>query len=226
MEKNTGRSINEKLKSTLKSAAAAVDKIQSSSLLDMYKKPPTRKESGKTNITEFTGKAGVYFIVEETMGSNGKVKSAEIVYVGMSSYDLYKTVSRHFQKWNDRDQRNRISYKKRIVEGSHNYKIAIIQTSPKTAKLAEKELILLYAPRDNKEKLAFYDQASDIDVLTSFLKELARFLGNRRHKIITMLQNAKKYGSKMPTEKRKLLTNKVREITMQIKATGFNNYAA
>lgn len=216
---------NELLKKSKKAVEATVDKIQSAHLVPMYSKKPTRQESGKTNVAGVKGRAGIYFIVEETINENGRKTGEEIVYVGMSSYDLYKTVTRHFQTWNDRDQVNRISYKSRIVRKTHNYQIAAIVTSPTTAKLVEKELILMYAPRDNKQKLAFYEQASDIEVITSFLKELARTLGNRRNKLITMIGNAKKYGSKLPNDKRKKLQEEVKLLSMQIKATGFSNYA-
>jgi hypothetical protein len=210
----------QKLKATQSAAKKAVDKIMAAVTVDMYERKPTRETSGKTNITPYQSKAGIYFIIEQTI-INGKIKGEEVVYVGMSSYDLYKTVTRHFQTWNDRDQRNRISYKSRIAKGTHNYQVGILQTSPTTAKLAEKELILLFAPRDNKEKLAFFEQASDLQVLEMFLKELARLLGNRRSKIINILSNAKKYGSKMPTAKRKMLQQEVKLLSDSIKATGY-----
>lgn len=210
----------QQLKATQAAAKKAVDKVISAITVDMYSRKPTRETSGKTNISPYTGKAGIYFIIEQTI-TNGKVKDEEVVYVGMSSYDLYKTVTRHFQTWNDRDQRNRISYKSRIAKGTHNYQVGILQTSPTTAKLAEKELILLFAPRDNKEKLAFFEQASDLQVLEMFLKELARLLGNRKSKIITILSNAKKYGSKLANDKRKKLQQEVKLLSMQIKATGY-----
>jgi predicted GIY-YIG superfamily endonuclease len=68
----------------------------------------------------------------------------EILYIGYSGTDLYKTMYRHFQKWDDWSQ-VRVEYK-----NTNNLKIDIILTSTKLeASRLEKALIIKYKPKDN-----------------------------------------------------------------------------
>jgi len=78
-------------------------------------------------------------------------KNNEIVYVGYSGSNLYKTLTRHFQSWEDRKQ-TRITYSK-----SENIKARVIltTTAQQAAKL-EKALILKYKPTDNPNKYEQY----------------------------------------------------------------------
>lgn len=78
-------------------------------------------------------------------------KGNEIKYIGYSGSNLYKTLTRHFQSWQDRTQ-IRITYSK-----SENIKARIIYTPTATqaAKL-EKALILKYKPSDNPNKYEQY----------------------------------------------------------------------
>lgn len=87
-----------------------------------------------------SGQSGVYIIKS---GSN-------IVYVGYSASNLYKTFTRHFQSWEDRQIR--ITYKNRSAD---NYTARIIFCGPIKAKKLEMALVIKYKPRDNPNK---YDQ--------------------------------------------------------------------
>lgn len=56
------------------------------------KKVLVYNKDGSTNVASVIGKAGVYIIYND---------ENKIQYVGHSRSDLYKTLTRHFQKWND-----------------------------------------------------------------------------------------------------------------------------
>ena len=62
----------------------------------VYSKTPTRAKYGKTNIRPLSNRKGVYIIRE-----NDKV-----VYIGNSNNCIYRTIMRHFYKWNDRAQKD------------------------------------------------------------------------------------------------------------------------
>ena len=90
---------------------------------------------GKPNLKVLSAsikQSGVYFI---------KDTQDKIVYVGYSATNLYKTIYRHFQEWNDKKQR-RFVYPR-------TYKVRIIFTTPTRAALLEKYLITKMEPRDN-----------------------------------------------------------------------------
>jgi excinuclease UvrABC nuclease subunit len=98
----------------------------------------------KTNLDFLCSKchnSGVYFIKSN--------KTDEVIYIGYSAANLYKTVYRHFQKWHDKDQ-------ERIVYNKTGYSIRIILTSPARAALLEKYLIQKFKPRDNELKYNNY----------------------------------------------------------------------
>ncbi len=84
---------------------------------------------------------GIYFI---------KNTAGEIVYIGYSSYNTEKTLFRHFQDWNDRQQ-ERITY-----DGRRNYKARIISSTAARAAAVEKMLILKHRPKDNPMKYKAY----------------------------------------------------------------------
>jgi excinuclease UvrABC nuclease subunit len=95
---------------------------------------PYNKE-GKANFPA-RNKSGVYLIY----------KGETLTYIGHSKSDLYKTMYRHFQSWNDRTQ-IRVSYKQ-----DSQYKVRVIYCSPTNAVKLEKALIVKYKPKDNPEK--------------------------------------------------------------------------
>jgi hypothetical protein len=72
-------------------------------------------------------------------------KTGNIIYVGYSSNNLYRTLYRHFQQWNDRQQN-------RFVYGKNNYFVRVVPTTATRAESLEQALIRKYNPRDNKNK--------------------------------------------------------------------------
>lgn len=103
---------------------------------EKYKNIKPYNEKGKPTFKKRNVK-GVYII------RNKK----DILYIGYSGSDLYKTMYRHFQKWNDKSQ-IRVEYK-----NINNLKIDIILTSTKLqASRLEKALIIKYKPKDNPEQ--------------------------------------------------------------------------
>ena len=99
-------------------------------------------ENGRTNLLFATGKAGVYIIQEKG--------SSKPSYIGYSGTNLYKTVLRHFQEWEDKRQ-VRVSYRRK-----HDYQVRIIITTPARAEKLERALIIKYQPKDNPDKLRLY----------------------------------------------------------------------
>jgi len=102
------------------------------------------KKNGKTNFPETSKKTGVYLIK----------KNDKIIYIGYFAYDLYKTIYRHFQEWNDKDQPTRITYKNQLSR--ENFTIRVVYCSNKRAAALEKALILKHLPKDNKIKYTEY----------------------------------------------------------------------
>lgn len=96
------------------------------------------KEQGKSNLYFTKGKSGVYVIKEK----------GEIVYVGNSGSNLYKTITRHFQNWDDPTQA-RITY---VDKNLSNYTIMIVFCNKEKAERLERGLICKLQPRDNAQK--------------------------------------------------------------------------
>jgi len=120
-----------------------IGRMNASRFIPVFKQLPN--EGGtKYNLGFTKGKSGAYIIKE-----NGK-----IVYVGYSTCDLYKTITRHFQSWNHPHQRvvtyaNSINY--------NRYTIRVVFSSPTKAFKLERALIAKYRPRDNFEVLDLLD---------------------------------------------------------------------
>ena len=109
-------------------------------------KPPYRK-NGKTAFPESQKKKGVYIIKID----------GKIAYIGMSGYNLYKTLYRHFQSWNDKTQK-RISYVD-LLNSKSKILVRIIYTNTVSqAANLERALILKYKPTDNPDKLELFDE--------------------------------------------------------------------
>jgi hypothetical protein len=79
---------------------------------------------------------GIYFIKSK--------RSKKIIYVGSSETQLYKTIYRHFQIWND--NRPRITY------GKNGYLIKVILTTSNKYDLIEQFYINKLKPRDCMNK--------------------------------------------------------------------------
>lgn len=126
-----------------------------------YFKPYKKPQSTNLKFTE--GKSGVYLIKRK-----GDTKP---VYVGMSGSNLYKTITRHFQSWEDpRQVRVTYSQKSDIV-------IRVILTTPKQAERLEKYLVLKYKPEDNPNKYENYQlDAFDKVVVNSYSNVLTSLI--------------------------------------------------
>lgn len=96
---------------------------------------------GLTTLRVTWERSGVYKIFE-----NGK-----IVYIGYSAKNLYKTMYRHFQEWNHRDQPV-ITY----AGSKKKYKVQVTLCSPGRAQALERALIVRLKPRDNPNKYTNY----------------------------------------------------------------------
>lgn len=88
-------------------------------------------------LKKFKNKSGVYLIRNK--------KTKKIIYIGYSETQLYFTLYRHFQSWNDKAQ-------ERFVYDRKNHEVALILTTPKKAALIEAVLINRHKPKDNKLK--------------------------------------------------------------------------
>jgi hypothetical protein len=100
--------------------------------------------NGKVNpglIRSSVKKPGVYLIKV-----NGNLK-----YIGYSSTNVYKTLTRHFQSWEDPRQ-VRVTYPR----ASYVTARVIYTTNGGQAARLEKALIIKYKPEDNPNKYANY----------------------------------------------------------------------
>ena len=103
-----------------------------------FKKP--YRNDGKTNFRESSKQSGVYIIADK--------KSKELLYVGYSTYDLYKTMYRHFQAW----PRSKSNWQYRAVFDREKCLVRIVYLSPGRSIKLERALILKHQPPYNKEK--------------------------------------------------------------------------
>lgn len=83
-------------------------------------------------------KTGVYFIRDK--------QSQKIKYVGFSGNNLYRTIYRHFQKWEDGQ------YRATFNKNSKSYQLQIIFCSPKQAQRLEEYFIKKYKERGEADK--------------------------------------------------------------------------
>jgi excinuclease UvrABC nuclease subunit len=100
-------------------------------------------KQGKTNFPE-RERPGVYLI--KNLPEN------EIVYVGYSGNNLYRTMYRHFQQWSHSEQPVVTYANKNLAD----YVCRVIYCTPKQAATLEEMLILKHKPKDNPQKLDFY----------------------------------------------------------------------
>ena len=123
----------------------------------MKKFKPVRESGNKFSsyIRALKGKSGVYII--------RKARGSKYIYIGQSSSNLYKTITRHFQSWDDPRQ-VRTSY----LDSGGQYLFKSVLLSPARALKLEKALIIKHRPLDNPNKLDFYE----LNDLTSKEKSL------------------------------------------------------
>lgn len=95
-------------------------------------------ERGKVNplIRKARNGCGAYIIK----------KGNEILYVGHSASQLYKTIIRHFQAWGE--NQTRVTYPQ-----SSKYKVRIVRTTCAKATKLESAIIAKYQPKDNPRKV-------------------------------------------------------------------------
>jgi hypothetical protein len=127
--------------------------------------PPYASE-GKTNLSFCSGKSGVYIIK----------KGTQIVYIGYSESNLYKTITRHFQSWKDSSQ-VRVTYPQIGVT------IRVVITTPARAAALERALIVKHRPADNPNKLNNYLPNKQDDQVNEWYDEEEAF-GVSKAKII------------------------------------------
>lgn len=139
-------------------------KIYISSIGAIYKQrakePYKKNKTGLRDKAVFNlrGKAGVYMIYD---------KNSTLRYVGFSGYDVYKTMYRHFQSWNDPRQ-IRVTYPR---FGGYKVRLIYCSTAKQAAKL-EKALILKYSPPDNPNKYELDEmQPAEQKALREYLEE-------------------------------------------------------
>ena len=114
------------------------------------------------HIIEVNGKSGVYIV--------RKKGNKKFSYIGFSASNLYKTILRHFQSWNDPTQR-RVTYPK------NGYEVKVLKASINRAAAWEKFLIIKFKPKDNETKLEMYTTAEKTQFtkgLTDFEKEFGK----------------------------------------------------
>ena len=109
--------------------------------------------TGKTINLKSTG-CGVYIIK----------KGDRVLYVGMSSKDVSRTLYRHFQTWTD----NRSSYTKkneayeRVTYKGENLNLFLVKViycpTPREANILEQLLLKKFRPRDNEMKTYLFDK--------------------------------------------------------------------
>jgi len=100
---------------------------------------PPYDAKGNTNFPK-RGVPGVYLIY----------KNSKLRYIGFSATNVYRTMYRHFQTWNDNTQ-VRVTYKQLT-----GILVRVIYCSPTNAAKIERALIVKYRPQDNPEKLNNY----------------------------------------------------------------------
>lgn len=116
----------------------------------MLRRTPWREPYTDDGRTTFPvrNRPGVYLIRRASFFGGEPV-----LYIGHSRTDVYKTMYRHFQTWNDstRSQARRMVYS----GSAHEVRIIWTRTAQQAAEL-EAALILRLEPRDNPNKLQDY----------------------------------------------------------------------
>ena len=112
------------------------------------------------------GVAGVYLIYD----------NEELVYVGYSGNNLYRTLYHHFTQWNDNKQYRAIYSEKHVV------RVVYCKTAAQAANL-EKALIIKFQPRDNEQKYSEYttepkEDRALVEFLDSDVQPIVEYKGD------------------------------------------------
>ena len=106
------------------------------------------------------GKTGIYIIRENN----------QIVYIGYSAKNLYRTLYRHFQGWNHPFQQV-VTYNNSL--NSNKYTVSVTLCPPKMAERLERILVIKHKPRDNENKYAAYTMtAADSNLIQQYNETL------------------------------------------------------
>ena len=117
---------------------------------------PPYHANGRTTYNNTQNKSGVYIIKE----------FGRLVYIGSSTKNLYKTLYRHFEKWNHRGQEV-ITYVNRLR--ANNYTVRVILCTAAQAVKLERALILKHRPRDNENKYLNYEiKFPDVQLIAQY----------------------------------------------------------
>lgn len=107
-----------------------------------------KRDTPQMSDTWLSKKSGIYFIRHKA--------TRAVVYVGMSSSQLKKTIYRHFQEWNDRARKALWGDIKRKSYPKQGYEVRFIYCSPTRAAKLEKYFIQKLQPKDNEQKYDAY----------------------------------------------------------------------
>ena len=117
---------------------------------------PPYRSTGRTTFPDIVNRSGVYLIKE----------NEKLVYIGMSGSNLYKTMYRHFEKWNHRTQ-DVVSYNSRLSRNRYSVRI-VLCTAIQAARL-ERALIKNHRPRDNENKYKQYEiEPVDLNLIHAY----------------------------------------------------------
>ena len=114
-------------------------------------------DKGKSNLLFCKGVPGVYLIY----------KNSNLVYVGMSSNNVYRTLLRHFERW--KSYQKVTTYFREYADNDFKVRVCLCNAD-KAAKL-EKALIVKYQPKDNPDKLPGYRAKSIEEIVAEFENE-------------------------------------------------------
>jgi excinuclease UvrABC nuclease subunit len=115
---------------------------------------PVRYSDAATKALDI--KKGVYIIKEDGV----------IVYIGSSLTNIYRTFTRHFQKWDDGQYRT--TYQGKIKSKTYTVRVVKgLRTDAQVLNL-EKALVFKYQPRDNKFKLDLFNYKGDVKKIVDF----------------------------------------------------------
>jgi hypothetical protein len=108
-------------------------------------------EKGVTNLAPVRKCAGVYIIRKK--GATGR-RGMLVLYVGHSQTDLYKTITRHFQKWEltRKEIKQGVNHDHVIYDQLADLEIRVVICTPAQSVKLEEALIEHYEPTDNPRK--------------------------------------------------------------------------
>lgn len=114
------------------------------------------QKTGRTTFPDTQNKSGVYLIKE----------NEKVVYIGMSTVNLYKTMYRHFEAWRHRTQEV-VSYRNKMASNRYTVRV-VLCTALQSVKL-ERALIKKHRPRDNENKYSQYEiTVSDTNLVQAY----------------------------------------------------------